>query len=253
MGIDRLTAMLPTYPNALSSRCAVFGGVAALEMLAWAIKDVVKMSLSAGSEVDANRNKNLSANLAGAALYGLCALNPFPYSPILGALGFAGYSVYKKWTAKESDIVRDKYYLSRMIGETADFVVVDGCKYIGKMLSHTYTFIGNGATYLSNITLETLKYVAIKGLQERVFDPLVSEVLKPCYKHILKPFYDKVLVPLAGKIRDFVGAIFASIVSLFSWIPKFQLTSNLTWKCVALVVLITGVYQSYKFLPRSNL
>ena len=121
------------------------------------------------------------------------------------------------------------------------------------MLSHTYTLIGDGATYLSNITGETWSYVAVKGLKDRAIDPLVSEILKPCYKRILKPFYDRVLVPLAGKIRDFVGAIFASIVSLFSWIPKFQLTSNLNWKCVALVVLITGVYQSYKFLPRSNL
>ncbi|MGZ3732767.1 MAG: hypothetical protein ACXU9U_03385, partial [Parachlamydiaceae bacterium] len=63
---------------------------AALEM---AIEIIKGIPCLASQEKDVH--ENFGKNLGGAIFYGLCAANIVPYTPLVGAIIFAGYSIVK--------------------------------------------------------------------------------------------------------------------------------------------------------------
>jgi hypothetical protein len=75
------------YPTAFAMGGAALCGVAAIDMAQRAIRDL-------GEDDPEEKRINLSADLGGVLFYGLCAANIIPYTAVLGAVVFSGYSLY---------------------------------------------------------------------------------------------------------------------------------------------------------------
>jgi hypothetical protein len=97
-------ATIQSYPSNLILGSAAICATATLEMAIETIRGIPRL---ASKERD--DHENFGKNLGGAIFYGLCAANIVPYTPLVGAIIFAGYSIFK---CEE----KDAYVTAKLLG-----------------------------------------------------------------------------------------------------------------------------------------
>lgn len=122
--IESLGRVAASYPSRFVLGCGALCGAAALEMTIRAVGALcMQTNLNINIYGQAPNREDLGKDVGGAIFYGLCALNVFPYAPVVGASVFVVYSI-GSFYCRAAD---DRYLLANIIGSTFDAVTVNLC------------------------------------------------------------------------------------------------------------------------------
>ena len=100
------------HPNPFVFGCQIVCAVSALEMTIRAVYDAVMIGKNSTNSTTPHHD-NLSADLGGAIFYGLCAVQPLPYTAVVGSIIFVAYSIFKTLTDED-------YFIARFLKGTAE-------------------------------------------------------------------------------------------------------------------------------------